>query len=264
MNNIHPSALVSSKAQISANVTIGPYSIVNENVIIGNNTTIGSHTIISGHTTIGNDNYIGHHSIIGDFPQDMKYAKEPTKLIIGNNNTIREFVTIHTGTVQDKGLTKVGNSNWIMSYVHLAHDCVLGDNIIISNNAQLAGHVEVDDYAVIGGMSGIHQFVRIGAHSMIGGSSALVQDVPPYVMAAGQKAIPHGVNTTGLLRRGFTAEDISHIKHLYKIVYRESLILEEAKQEMQNYIDNIENEMLKLLLQVFKQFICSSQRGIVR
>jgi len=264
MQNIHTTALVSPKAILGENVTIGAYSTVNDNVTIQDNTTIGSYTIIDGLTTIGKNNYIGHHSVIGDFPQDMKYAKEPTKLIIGDNNTIREFVTIHTGTIQDKGATIVGSNNWIMSYIHLAHDCLLGNNIIISNNAQLAGHVNVDDYAIIGGMSGIHQFVRIGAHAMIGGASSLVQDVPPYIMAAGQKASPHGINSTGLLRRGFSSEIISKIKHLYKIVYRENLSLEEAKLAINQYLSAIEDNTQLKALELFSDFIKNSERGIIR
>jgi len=264
MQNIHTTAIVHQNAQIGENVTIGAYSFVNENVIIKNNTKIGSYTIIDGITTIGENNYIGHHSVIGDFPQDMKYNKEPTRLIIGNNNTIREFVTIHTGTIQDNGLTLVGDNNWIMSYVHLAHDCVLGNDIIISNNAQLAGHVHVGDCVIIGGMSGIHQFVRIGAHSMIGGASSLVQDIPPYIMAAGQKAVPHGINSTGLIRRGFNKEIISKIKHLYKLVYRENLSLEDAKVAIDNYLNNINDENILKILKIFSDFIKNSERGIIR
>ncbi len=264
-DNIHLTSIVHKNAQLGNNVKIGANTIIGENVEIGDNTEIGAFTIIEGITTIGNDNYIGHHSVIGGKPQDMKYANEPTKLIIGNKNTIREFVTIHTGTIQDNGCTIVGNNNWIMSYVHLAHDCNLADNIIISNNAQLAGHVHVDNYAIIGGMSGIHQFVRIGEHSMIGGASSLVQDIPPYVMAAGSKAVPHGINSTGLSRRGFSDDIISKIKYLYKLVYREHLSLEEAKQAMDRYINSIDiNEENKTALKKFEDFIKTSKRGIIR
>jgi UDP-N-acetylglucosamine acyltransferase len=273
-NSIHPTAIVHKNAQLGNNVTVGANTIIGENVIIGDNTEIGAFTIVEGITTIGTNNYIGHHSVIGGKPQDMKYANEPTKLIIGNNNTIREFVTIHTGTVQDKSTTIVGSNNWIMSYVHLAHDCNLEDNIIISNNAQLAGHVQVQNHAIIGGMSGIHQFVRIGEHAMIGGASSLVQDVPPYVMAAGSKATPHGINSTGLSRRGFTNEVISKIKHVYKLVYRENLSFEEAKQAIDDYLFTIQptdeneenniNHQTKQAILIFSNFIKSSERGIIR
>jgi UDP-N-acetylglucosamine acyltransferase len=264
--------MVHSNAQLGNNVKIGANTIIGENVIIGDNTEIGAFTIVEGITTIGKNNYIGHHSVIGGKPQDMKYANEPTKLIIGDNNTIREFVTIHTGTTQDKSTTVVGSNNWIMSYVHLAHDCNLADNIIISNNAQLAGHVQVQNHAIIGGMSGIHQFVRIGEHAMIGGASSLVQDVPPYVMAAGSKATPHGINSTGLARRGFATEVISKIKHAYKLVYRENLSFEEAKNAIDEYLANIDvslsqddsNHQAKLAIQTFSDFIKSSERGIIR
>ena len=194
MNGIHPTAIVEPGAQIDESVEIGPYAIVGPHVTIGARTTIGSHSVIEGHTTLGEDNRIGHYASVGGRPQDMKYKDEPTKLVIGSRNTIREFTTIHTGTVQDVGVTTLGDDNWIMAYVHIGHDCTVGNHVILSSNAQMAGHVEIGDWAIIGGMSGVHQFVRIGAHSMLGGASALVQDIPPFVIAAGNKAEPHGIN----------------------------------------------------------------------
>ena len=206
MATIHASAIVDSKAQLADNVVIGPYAVIGPHVVMGSGCTVGSHSVIEGHTTLGQDNRIGHFAAIGGEPQDMKYRGEPTQLIIGDRNTIREFTTIHTGTAQDQGITRIGNDNWIMAYVHIAHDCQIGNHTIFSSNAQIAGHVEVGDWAILGGMSGVHQFVRIGAHAMLGGASALVQDIPPFVMAAGDKAGPHGINVEGLKRRGYLPE----------------------------------------------------------
>jgi UDP-N-acetylglucosamine acyltransferase len=263
-NNIHSTAIIHPHAKIGNNIDIEAYALIGEHVTIGDNTSIGAFTIIEGITSIGNDNNIGHHSVIGGRPQDMKYDYENTKLIIGNNNTIREFVTIHTGTVQDNGLTIVGDNNWIMSYVHLAHDCRIASNVILSNNAQLAGHVKVDDYAIVGGMTGVHQFVHIGAHAMIGGASSLVQDVPPYVMAAGQKAAPYGINSTGIARRGFTPENISAIKQAYKILYRDGLSFEDAKVHLHDYIADLKDVKNKNNVEIFVEFITNSERGIIR
>ncbi|CAG0906931.1 unnamed protein product, partial [Darwinula stevensoni] len=187
---------------------------------IGARTTIGAHSILEGVTTIGVDNRIGHYAVIGGAPQDMKYQGEPTELLIGDRNTIREFTTIHTGTVQDKGVTRIGSDNWIMSYVHIGHDCLVGNHTIFSSNAQIAGHVTVGDWAILGGMCGVHQFIQIGTHAMLGGASALVQDLPPFVIAAGDKAVPHGINVEGLKRRGFSPSQISHLRQAYKILYK--------------------------------------------
>ncbi|MCC7006407.1 MAG: acyl-ACP--UDP-N-acetylglucosamine O-acyltransferase, partial [Ottowia sp.] len=195
---IHPSAIITAGAQLGNNVTVGPFSIIGAYVTIAEGTTIGANCVIEGHTTIGRDNRIAHFVALGGVPQDMKYRGEPTRLEIGDRNTIREFTTIHTGTVDDAGLTKIGDDNWIMAYVHIAHDCCIGNHTIFSSNAQIAGHVHVHDWAILGGMSGVHQFVRIGEHAMLGGASALVQDIPPYVIAAGNKAVPYGVNIEGL------------------------------------------------------------------
>jgi UDP-N-acetylglucosamine acyltransferase len=262
-SKIHRSAMISAGAKIGENVHIDAYASISDCVEIGDETSIGKFTIVEGVTKIGRANKIGHHSLIGGAPQDMKYDNEPTELIIGDHNTIREFVTIHTGTKQGANCTKVGSYNWIMSYVHLAHDCILGDHIILSNNAQLAGHVEVESYAIVGGMSGVHQFVRIGAHSILGGASSLVQDLPPYVMAAGSKATPHGINQVGLGRRAFSSETIQALKQAYRIVYRESLTLEEAKQELK--VLSAQNQgQAKEHLAAFLDFISKTERGIIR
>ena len=199
---IHPTAQIDPKAELAADVEVGAFTVIGPNVRIDAGTRIGHHTVVEGHTTLGRDNSIGHFASVGGRPQDMKYRDEPTQLIVGDRNTIREFTTIHTGTAQDAGITSIGDDNWIMAYVHIAHDCRVGNHTVFSSNAQIAGHVEVGDWAILGGMSGVHQFVRIGAHAMLGGASALVQDVPPFVIAAsdkgGNKAAPHGINVEGL------------------------------------------------------------------
>lgn len=262
MSRIHPTAIIEPGAQLGDEVEIGPYAIVGANVTIGARTTIGSHSVIEGHTTIGVDNRIGHYASIGGRPQDMKYQGEPTRLVIGDRNTIREFTTIHTGTVQDSGVTSVGDDNWIMAYVHIGHDCHVGNHVILSSNAQMAGHVLIGDWAIVGGMSGVHQFVRIGEHAMLGGASALVQDIPPFVIAAGNKAEPHGINVEGLRRRGFSPDSISALRSAYRLLYKNGLSLDEAKTQLRELAsvggdgDDAVNKLIA--------FIEQSQRGIIR
>jgi UDP-N-acetylglucosamine acyltransferase len=265
MTRIHATAVVDSKAEIANDVEIGPYSIIGPNVKIGTGTKIGSHTIIEGYTSIGKENNFAHFASIGGAPQDMKYRGEPTQLMIGDRNTIREFTTIHTGTAQDEGITRIGNDNWIMAYVHIAHDCQVGNHTIFASNAQIAGHVHVEDWAILGGMSGVHQFVRIGQHAMLGGASALVQDIPPFVMAAGEKASPHGVNVEGLKRRGFTSETITALRQAYKVLYKDGLSFEDAKVEIQKMVaaHAADNATAEKLTQ-FHDFIAASTRGIIR
>ncbi|QBI43556.1 acyl-ACP--UDP-N-acetylglucosamine O-acyltransferase [Burkholderia pseudomallei] len=262
MSRIHPTAIIEPGAQLHETVEVGPYAIVGSHVTIGARTTIGSHSVIEGHTTIGEDNRIGHYASVGGRPQDMKYKDEPTRLVIGDRNTIREFTTIHTGTVQDTGVTTLGDDNWIMAYVHIGHDCCVGSHVILSSNAQMAGHVEIGDWAIVGGMSGVHQFVRIGAHSMLGGASALVQDIPPFVIAAGNKAEPHGINVEGLRRRGFSPDAISALRSAYRILYKNSLSLEEAKVQLSELAQagGDGDAAVKSLV----DFVESSQRGIIR
>lgn len=266
MSLIHSTAIIDPKAEIADGVEIGPYAVVGRDVKIGKNTKIGAHTVVEGFTTIGIDNKIGHFASVGGAPQDMKYRNEPTQLIIGDRNVIREFTTLHTGTIQDAGITKIGNDNWIMAYVHIAHDCVVGNNTIFSNNAQIAGHVHVGDWAILGGMSGVHQFVRIGEHSMIGGASKLVQDLPPYVIASGAIAEPHGVNAEGLKRRGFTPESITALRQVYKLLYKQNLSFEDAKQAIDDLV--IEKQSSEpdtaQKIRLFHEFIAASQRGIAR
>lgn len=226
--SIHASALVDPAARIASDVEIGAYSIVGPHVEIGAGSRIGPHVVITGHTRIGKNNRIYQFSSLGDAPQDKKYAGEPTRLEIGDNNTIREFCTFNVGTAQDAGVTRLGNNNWIMAYVHLAHDCQVGNNTIFANNAQLAGHVVVEDFAILGGFTGVHQFCRIGAHVITAGSSVVFKDIPPYVTASGNPAKPYGINAEGLKRRGFSAGSIAALKRAYKTVFRDGHTVDEA------------------------------------
>jgi UDP-N-acetylglucosamine acyltransferase len=256
--SIHSTAIVHPRARLGANVEIGAYSIVGEHVEIADDTWIGPHVVIGGHTRIGRDNRIFQFSSIGEMPQDKKYANEPTRLEIGDRNTIREFCTFNCGTVQDVGVTRLGNDNWIMAYVHLAHDCQVGNHTIFANNAQLAGHVHVGDWAILGGFTAVHQFVRIGAHSMTAMGSALLQDLPPYVMAAGNAAEPHGINSEGLKRRGFSAEAVSAIRRAYKTLYKSGLKLDEARAAIAAEVAATPE------LALLEGFLAQTGRGIVR
>lgn len=259
---IHPTALVDANAVIDASVEIGAYSVIGPNVRIGAGTVIGPHVVVEGHTTIGCNNHIFQFASIGAAPQDKKYAGEPTQLIIGDNNTIREFVTINLGTVQDGGITRLGSNNWIMAYVHIAHDCQLGDNIILANNATLAGHVHLGDWVFLGGFTSVHQFCHIGDHAMTAFTAAVSQDVPPFVTAAGNRAAPAGINSEGLKRRGFTSAQIAAIKRGYRIVYRSGLPLDDAKQALQQ--EEVNSPEAAASLKLLREFIASSPRGIIR
>ena len=229
---IHTTALVDPLAQLHPTVSVGPYSIVGPNVKIDAHTKIGSHCVIDGYTTIGQNNHFYRFCSVGGMPQDKKYSGEPTRLEIGDRNMVREYVTINTGTVQDVGVTRVGSDNWVMAYVHVAHDCQIGSNVILANGVQMGGHVHIGDWAIVGGLAAVHQFGRIGAHSMTGGQSALHMDVPPYVMGSGNPCVPVGVNVEGLKRRGFSPEAISALRDAYKLIYRRGLSLEEARAQM--------------------------------
>lgn len=228
MPRIHPTALVDAGAELAADVEVGAYSLVGPNVKIGSGTRVGPHAVLTGLTTIGARNRIFQFSSIGEIPQDRKYGGEPTKLVIGDDNVIREFVTIHTGTAQDRGETTVGNGNLLLAYVHIAHDCVVGDYTTFSNNSQLAGHVTIGDWVTMGGFTGVHQFCRIGAHAMVAAGAIVLKDVPPYVTAAGYPARPRGTNSEGLRRRGFSTADIAAVRRAYKTLYRDGLALEDA------------------------------------
>ena len=255
---IHPTAIVDPGARIGANVKIGPYSLIGPDVEIGDNTEIGPHVIIKGHTRIGRDNRIFQFCSLGEVPQDKKYAGEPTRLEIGDRNTIREFCTFNLGTVQDQGVTSIGDDNWLMAYVHIAHDCRVGNKTIFANGASLAGHVIVDDWVIFGGFTGIHQFCRIGAHVITAASSLVLQDVPPYLMVAGNTAQPYGIHVEGLKRRGFTSEAITELKRAYRTLYKSGLMLDEARAKLEE--DVKEHAEIQPIL----DFLAVSKRGIIR
>ena len=256
---IHSTAIIHSGARLGAGVSVGPYSIIGEHVEIGDNTRIGPHVVISGHTRIGCDNRIFQFSSIGEIPQDKKYAGEPTRLEIGDRNTIREYCTLNLGTAQDAGVTRVGDDNWIMAYVHIAHDCQVGNKTIFANNAQLAGHVHVGDWAIFGGYTGVHQFCRVGAHTMTAVGTVILQDVPPYVMAAGNSATPYGINAEGLKRRGFSPDALMVLKRAYRTLYKSGLMLDEAKAKLEE-----DAKMHPAEIQPILDFLAVSKRGIIR
>jgi UDP-N-acetylglucosamine acyltransferase len=228
VSGIHPTAIVDPKAELDSSVSVGPYSIVGANVKIGAGTTVGPHSVIDGHTTIGRDNRIFQFVSLGSINQDKKYRGEPCELVIGDRNVIREYSTYHIGTVQGGGVTRLGNDNWMMAYTHLAHDCVVGDNTIFANNAQIAGHVVVGDWVILGAYTCVHQFVRIGAHGMTAMGSVLLADQPPFVMSEGSPAGARSMNYEGLRRRGFSPARVNAVKAMHKALYREGLTLEQA------------------------------------
>jgi UDP-N-acetylglucosamine acyltransferase len=229
MATIHPTALVDPAAELAATVEVGPYAVIGPHVRIGEGTTIGAHCVIDGRTTIGRDNRIHAFAALGGVPQDKKYAGEPTGLVIGDGNTIREFCTFNTGTAQDAGTTRVGDDNWVMAYVHVAHDCQVGSHTVLANNATLAGHVHVGDWVIVGGLTGIHQFVKVGAHAMLGFASAVSQDVPPFMLVDGNPLAVRGFNVEGLRRRGFGPERIAAVKQMHRLLYRQGKPLAEAR-----------------------------------
>ncbi len=243
------------KGKIGKNCKIGEGVIIDENVVIGDNNIIEPYTLITGHTTIGDNNHIYSHAMIGSEPQDLKYNGEDTKLVIGNNNKIREFTFINTGTVGGGGVTKIGDNNLLMGYVHVAHDVIISNNCILANAVTLAGHVELEDYVVIGGMTPVHQFVKIGAHAMIGGASAVAQDIPPYTIAEGNRAKLRGLNFTGLRRRFENRSDIDAIKSAYKELFQRGKPLKEIAKEILN---STNNKYVKHLC----EFVLNSKRGI--
>lgn len=255
---IHPSSLVEAGAVIGAGVHIGPFCCVGANVEIGEGTVLKSHVVVNGHTRIGRDNQIYQFASVGEANQDKKYHGESTRTEIGDRNVIRESVTIHRGTVQDTGVTRIGNDNLLMINAHIAHDCVVGNRCIFANNATLAGHVEVGDFAIVGGMSAIHQFCRIGPHVMLGGGSIVVQDVPPFVMAQGNHASPFGVNIEGLKRRGFEKPVLHAIRNAYKLVFRSGKTMDEVRPELAVLAEAHPE------VQIFVAFLANSTRGIIR
>ena len=255
---IHSTAVISPSARIHDSVEIGAFSVIGDEVEIGAGTKISSHVVINGHTKIGEHNRIYQFASIGEINQDKKYAGEPTQTIIGNNNVFRECCTIHRGTVQDDGITRVGNDNLVMCYSHIAHDCKIGDHVILANNTTLAGHVHVGDWAIMGGFSMVHQFVHIGAHAFSSINGVILKDIPPYVMAEGRPVVPRAINSEGLKRRGFDGDAIMAIKRAFKALYRRKLSLEEALAEITSQCETHTE------LQILVDFVKASNRGIIR
>ncbi len=251
-------AVISPQAEIASNVTVGAFSILGPDVAVGSGTWIGPHVVINGPTRIGIDNKIFQFASLGDAPQDKKYKGERTRLEIGDRNVFREFVTVNRGTTHDKGVTKIGNDNLLMAYAHVAHDCCVGDKIVMSNCATLGGHVELADWVIMGGFSAVHQFTKVGAHCFIANNTAVTRDVPPYIMAVGQPAVPHSVNSEGLKRRGFTEDQIRNIRRAYRLLYRSGLKLQVALDEL----DKI--AVTQAEIRPFVEFIKQSSRSIVR
>ena len=258
MPRIDARAAVDPGAELADDVEVGAFSIVGPHVRIGTGTVVGPHAVITGRTTIGARNRIFQFTSIGDIPQDRKYGGEPTTTVIGDDNVVREYVSIHAGTAQHRGSTTIGNANLLLAYVHIAHDCLIGDSTTFSNNAQLAGHVTVGDWVVFGGFTGVHQFVRIGAHAMIAGGAVVLQDVPPFMMVSGYPAVPRGTNNEGLRRRGFSAEDVLAVRRAYKTLYREGRSLAEAKAALADAAESAP------LLRPLVDFLAASDRGIIR
>ena len=255
---IHPSAIIEKGAKIGKNVSIGPFSYIGADVEIGDDNVIASHVVVEGHTQIGSGNHIFQFASIGAEPQSVAYHGEPTRVSIGNNNILREYVTINRGTPDDRGLTSIADDNFLMAYVHIAHDCELGSNIVFANCASLAGHVKVEDYVIMGGFSLVHQFCRVGAHCITGIGSVCIQDVPPYTLAAGNKAITHGINVKGLRRRDFGGDDINQLKKAYKIIYRTGLTRKSAIEEIRKL--EWSSEHITQLVAFFDD----SKRGVIR
>ena len=258
MTAVHPTALVDPRAELHESVRVGAFSIIGPHVRVGAGCDIGPHCVLEGHTTLGENNHVFQFASLGAAPQDKKYGGEPTRLEIGSGNTIREFVTINTGTVQDAGITRLDDDNWIMAYVHIAHDCQLGSHLILANAVQLAGHVHLGDWVFLGGLTGVHQFVRVGAHAFCGVGTVLLQDLPPYVTVSGNPAKPHGINSEGLKRRGYSSDDLRAIKRAYRLLYREGRSLEDARTAIAEAAGEC------AALGPLSDFIAVTNRGIVR
>jgi UDP-N-acetylglucosamine acyltransferase len=262
MAQIHATAIVDPAADLASSVSVGPYVVIGAGVKVGDGTTIGAHCVIDGPTTIGRDNRIFPHAALGAAPQDMKYGGEPTELHIGDRNTIREFCTFNRGTVQDVGITRIGDDNWIMAYVHIAHDAQVGHRTILANNATLAGHVHVGDWAIVGGLTGVHQFCKIGAHAITGFQSHVSQDVPPFMMVSGNPLAVHGFNVEGLRRRGFSSERIALVKQMHRLLYRDGLTLEQAKAAIEALAGTVEGGSVDV--RMLLDFLAAAKRGIAR
>ena len=263
MAQIHPTAIVDPAAQLDDTVQVGPYAVIGPEVRIGAGTRIGPHTVVEGKTTIGRDNVIFQFASIGAMPQDMSHGGEVTELVIGDRNTIREFCTFNTGTFKEQGVTRVGSDNWIMAYVHLAHDVVVGDHCVLANNATLAGHVHVGDWATIGGLTGVHQFVHVGAHAMIGFQGHVAQDVAPYMTVDGNPLTVRAVNLTGLRRRGFSNDRIGVIREMHKLLFRDGTTLEQSVANIETLKQGQDAESVRDI-QAMLEFLAGAKRGLVR
>ncbi len=273
MTQIHPSAIVNASAELAEDVVVGPYAVIGAGVHIGPGTHIGAHCTVDGPTTLGRDNRVHAHAALGGAPQDMKYRGEPTQLVVGDRNTIREFCTLNRGTTQDGGVTRVGDDNWIMAYVHIAHDVQLGNRCILANNATLAGHVHIGDWVIVGGLTGVHQFCKIGAHAMTGFQSHVSQDVPPFMMATGHPLRIHGFNVEGLRRRGFSRERIAQVKQMHRLLYRDGLTLAQATEAiaalkarivLEEGAAAVPDAAAEADVQLLLDFLAASTRGIAR
>lgn len=262
MPAVHATAIIDRAAELADDVEVGAYCVIGPKVRIGAGTVLGPHVVVDGRTVIGRGNRIFSFCSIGGAPQDKKYGGEDTELVIGDGNTIRECCTVSLGTVQGGGITRVGSDNWIMAYAHIAHDCVLGDHIILANNATLAGHVTLGDWAIMGGMSAIHQFCSMGAHAMAGGGAIVLRDLPPFVICSGNPAEPHGINTEGLKRRGFAAETVNALRRAYRTLYKDGLTTAEAVQALAPAAGEASDAGRAVAL--LRDFVQNSQRGIVR
>ena len=262
MTLIHPTAIVDAAAELAAGVSVGPYAVIGPQVRVGEGTSIGSHCVIEGPTCIGRDNRIYSHAALGLAPQDKKYAGEPTELRIGDRNTIFQFCTISRGTAQDAGITRIGDDNWIMAYVHIAHDVQVGHQTTLANSATLAGHVHIGDWVTVGGLTGVHQFCKIGAHAFTGFQSHVSQDVPPFMMVSGNPVGVHGFNVEGLRRRSFSKERIALVKQMHRLLYREGLTLDQAKARIEALAGSVEGGDVDV--RMLGDFLAAATRGIAR
>jgi len=255
---IDPTAIIDKNAELADDVTIGPYSVIGPDVRIDSGTVVGPHVVIKGPTSIGKQNRIYQFSSIGEDPQDKKYAAEITRLEIGDRNTIREFTSMHRGTRQDQGVTRIGSDNLFMAYTHVAHDCIIGDHVIMANGASLAGHVHLNDHAILGGFTLVHQFTQIGQYSFAAMGSAITQDIPPFVMVGGKPTRPHGINSVGMERNGISSEDIRLVRKAYKLIYKMNLKLEDAIEQMEALAEDSKE------LSTMISFLRNVTRGILR
>ena len=259
MTGVHPGAVVDPKAELAEGVEVGPGAVIGPNVQIGTRTVVGAHAILDGHLTIGADNRIFPHAVLGTPPQDIKYKNEPTRLQIGDRNLVREFVTVHRGTPQGKGVTTIGSDVFLMAYAHIAHDNLLEDHVVVANSVQIAGHVTLGEHAIVGGCCAVHQFVRVGPHAFIGGGSVVVMDIPPFCKATGNRARLHGLNTIGIKRRGYTDDDLKHLRRAYRLAFQSNLLVSEAAEQ-------IEREIAPgcTAAKILAEFLRTSRRGMTR